>query len=93
MRKFAKLYNCDMVLVEAKTYEPMLSGRKYKTFDGDEVLLVDGTPPHKPSSSGFVHIVHKVPQGIEFTNMDIREYYAGVIGAKWVLPEEVVVNI
>jgi len=87
VRKFARFYDRDMILVDATTNEPLRLGGIYKSSDGEELLLVNGTPPHKASSSGFVQVAHKVPQGTELMNMDIREYYAGVIGAKWVLAD------
>lgn len=46
-------------------------GEIRQDFRGDFDVVLSGTPPHKPGSSGFVH----VKSG--------REYYPAVFGLLW----------
>ncbi len=64
-----------MILVDAKTKQPIEKGAKRKDFRGDELIVVGGTPPHKPGSTGRVSV--DGGQGEE-------EYYPGVVDAVWV---------
>jgi hypothetical protein len=79
-----------MILVDKTTEQPLKKGFKYKTFDGEQMLLVGGTPPHKESSTGFVTVALVVDP--EDESMDIREYYAGVLNAKWIFDPALVSN-
>ena len=42
----------------------------------EKATVISFSPPHKPSASGKVYI--------ELENGSKREYYVGVIGAKWI---------
>jgi len=46
-------------------------------LDGGTFEVQGGEPPHKPSSTGRVHGLHR-EEG------NTREYYPSVIGCKWV---------
>lgn len=50
-------------------------GELVKDFRGDEATLTGGRPPHKPSSTGFVHTAGGA------------EYYPGVFDLQWVREE------
>ena len=67
------------ILVDEKTGATVMPGDKRETFRGDICKVVGGRAPHKAESSGFVTVSfppHK--PGIT------AEFYAGVIGAKWI---------
>ncbi len=53
-----------------------VSGQEFDVGDG-RLKLIDGTPPHKPSSTGRVNV-------IDLDDGENRSYYPSVIGLKWV---------
>jgi len=70
-------YDGAYKLVDENTGKPIAIGDKRKTFRGESVTLKYGAPPHKSSSSGKV-------------GTTLGEFYASVIGAKWVPCETLV---
>jgi hypothetical protein len=64
------------VLVFEETLKPVPMGAELKTFRGEVVRVVGGQAPHKPSSSGRVH-VENVDNGWA------SEFFPGVVGATW----------
>ena len=58
-------------LVHKDTSAPVQVGETVKSFRGDEQIVLGGTPPHKPSSSGKVWVEN-------------AEYYPDVFGLKWI---------
>jgi len=56
-------------------------GDKRETGRGEVVEVTYFREPHKPSSSGKVSVVEEGLTGS-------REYYVGVIGAKWIERED-----
>jgi hypothetical protein len=68
-----------MKLIYTSSNAPVLVGDKVRV--GDEMVVVDYfRPPHKPSSSGKITV--RTAEGWT------REFYVGVIGAKWVDRED-----
>jgi len=63
-------------LVDVKTNEPVHIGDTRMTFRDDPVTIQFATPPRHSSSEG--HVTVKTERGF------IAEYYASVIGAKFV---------
>jgi hypothetical protein len=67
-----------MKLISKTTGKELIIGEVVHDFRNDPHVLIDARPPHKEGSSGFVYL----------RSMDeyasLREYYAGVIDAKWV---------
>lgn len=59
------------VLINEKTEQPVAIGEKIVSFRGLEAILLGGSPPHKPSSSGKVWVEN-------------AEYYPSVFGLKWI---------
>lgn len=55
-------------------------GETYTTKDGAKMLLVSGTPPHKPGSTGRVY-VKEINSPFRFND---REFFPNVISMKWV---------
>lgn len=82
IKKYSTGHRCDMVLVSEKDNTPLEIGKQYMAFDGEVLLLLGASPPHKPSSSGFVTVASKVEPDV--LSCDVTEYYVSVIGAKWV---------
>lgn len=74
--------NQPWVLVDADTGE--IAGRDLRVVSahGEEVMLIGGRPPHKPSSSGKVWISYD--QDVEYEYMDgSTEFYPSVFGLRW----------
>lgn len=61
-------------LIEEKTGAAVVFGESYPDFRGDLEIIVGGTPPHKPSSTG------RVETSVGMT------YFPGVFNLKWVRP-------
>lgn len=59
-------------LVYEPNGSPVLIGEILESHQGDMYRIVDGRPPHKPSSGGFVWTA------------DNREFYPSVFDLKWV---------
>jgi len=59
--------------------EPLVEGMIVMTSRGEAAILFDGSAPHKPASSGYVEITSN------YHPYDNNQYYAGVIGAEWVM--------
>lgn len=55
---------------------PAVKYKKYTTFRGETVQLVGGSAPHKPGSTGRVHVIR------EGTDYD-TEYFPSVINCRW----------
>jgi hypothetical protein len=55
-------------------------GAKVMTFRNEPVTLVGMRPPHTVNSSG--HVTVRFRDG---RSMNEHEFYAGVVGAKWVI--------
>lgn len=53
-------------------------GSHYADFRGEMAKLVGGQPPHKPSSSGFVHV-----ERVDGPVKSVIECYAGVFDMEW----------
>lgn len=82
----SKNYNDEVcVLVDQPTGRPLMIGQTVKTFRGEEVTIDGGKAPQKPSSEGKVFVHHS---GNQFKN----QYYAGVIGAEWILLDDLIVT-
>lgn len=47
-------------------------GQRIPTFRGELVEIIDFRPPHKPSSTGRVHV--------KFADGSIREFFPSVVG-------------
>jgi hypothetical protein len=61
-------------LIDEKSGKEIKPGDTVTTFRGDPMVMVSFTPPHKPSSSGFVHL--------RYPHIDSEaEFYPSVIGA------------
>lgn len=58
-------------LVDEKTNAPVSMGQAIVSFRGEEMKLLGGNPPHKPSSSGKIWV-------------EDGEYYPSVFGLKWI---------
>lgn len=71
-----------MNLVYESTGEPVQVGDMVDLSDGEKVRVSYFRKPHNPSSSGKVTVEH--------VNQDdsSREYFVGVIGAKWINRED-----
>ena len=59
----------DWILVDDNA-KPVSVGQKVTDFRGETDIIVSGTPPHKPSSTGYVEV-------------EGGRYYAGVFGLHW----------
>lgn len=62
----------NWTLVNTVNRQPVHVGDVALDFRGERHVINGGTPPHKPSSSGFIH----TSNGAEF--------YAGVCSLAWV---------
>lgn len=71
------------VLVNETSGETVESGVTLKTFRGEEVVLISGMPPHKPSSTGRVSVRSKSQTGSQASRYTSMELYPGVVGLKW----------
>lgn len=60
-------------LVNSETREPVRIGDKVKSFRGETCTVTGGTAPHKPASTGRVHVQ-------EYS----QEYFPSVFGLQWV---------
>ena len=58
-------------LVHASSGAGVAPGSELPDFRGDLDVIIDGTPPHKPSSTGRVY------------TKSGAEYYPGVFNLKW----------
>ena len=67
-------------LINTLTGEKVIIGEVVKDFRGDEAVIVGFTPPHKPSSSGRVHVR---PIESRADEMSTREYYPSVFNLKF----------
>jgi len=66
------------ILLDSDTGEPVKIGSYYKDRDCAPMKLTGGYAPHKPSSSGKVHVE------IEYDGQThSREFYPSVINAEW----------
>lgn len=64
------------ILVDTITGEPVSVGDIVTDFRGDEAVILGGTPPHKPSSTGRVYV--------RSTEGDWSgEYFPSVYNLKW----------
>jgi hypothetical protein len=61
----------NWTLVREGTNTPVAIGETIVSFRGLETILLGGSPPHKPSSSGKVWVEN-------------AEYYPSVFNLKWV---------
>jgi hypothetical protein len=59
------------ILVDEKTNVPVKMNQMIVSFRGEEMKLLGGSPPYKPSSTGKVWVEN-------------GEYYPGVFNLKWV---------
>jgi hypothetical protein len=75
MKAKCRYNNQTMMLVNATTGMPVHVGDVARTFRGEVVTVLGGSPPHKPESTGRVQV--------EIDGHDM-EYYPGVIDAKWI---------
>lgn len=64
-----------------------MNGQTVKTFRGEEVTIDGGKAPHKPSSEGKVWVTECSRQ----FKIPTREYYASVIGAEWILLDDLMI--
>lgn len=62
-------------LVHERTGKPVLERDVVLDFRGEADTIIGGRPPHKPSSSGFIHTA------------DNREVYPSVFDLKWIRAE------
>jgi len=78
MKITSKAYDDRMMvlILDDDTGKCVLKGEKHGTGRGEAFQVKGGTAPHKPSSTGKVW-------GYTEDGM-CREYYPGVINAKWV---------
>jgi hypothetical protein len=60
------------VLVHADSSTPVVLGDKARDFRGNEHVIVGGTPPHKPESTGRVYTA------------DNRECFPSVFDMRWI---------
>ncbi len=67
-----------MKLFSKTTGKELTFGQIVHDFRDDAHILISGTPPHKPSSTGFVVLRSMCDKRFE------HEYYASVIDAEWV---------
>lgn len=72
------------VLIDQATGRPLTTGQLVTTSRGEQVSVKGGRAPHKPSSEGKVW-VQKPDQTMA------SEYYAGVIGAEWILLDDLMI--
>ena len=68
-----------MKLVYESNYQPVLVGDITKTFRGDLVKVLGICEPYSPASTGRV-----IVQFVSDHPDNGREFYPGVIGAKWI---------
>lgn len=61
----------NWTLVHIATGVPVAKGEEVNDFRGDADIVVDGRPPHKPSSTGMVDVKR-------------GSFYPSVFGLKWV---------
>lgn len=73
------------VLVDQETGKMLSNGDTVKTFRGEYLRLTGGRAPHKPSSEGKVWVQ-------EPGQTMAKEYYAGVIGAEWVVLDDLMIS-
>lgn len=60
-----------------KNGDPVLAHTVHTDFRGDTAIITGGTPPHKPSASGYVHTAAG------------ESCYVGVYDMQWVKDEPV----
>jgi len=63
--------------------DPVLTGSVHKSFRGECFVVDGGTPPHKPSSGGFVHVIRTDVSGEDRIESTIT-YYPSVFDMRWV---------
>jgi hypothetical protein len=74
------MHKLGWVLVDEKTGQPVTVNTMVGLAGRDTMVkLVGGNPPHKFGSTGFVFVEYP-----DAPRMGVVEYYAGVIGCKWV---------
>ena len=71
-------YGIGYKLIDATTGADVNVGDKVFSFRGEPAVIVDASPPHKPSSTGKVIVVNMPEEGTS-------EYYPGVFNLKWVM--------
>ena len=71
----------DWKLVDKKTGAPVRYSEVRPDFRGDRRMVVGGTPPHKPSSTGRISVVDPLSES-EYP--DSQEFFPTVVGCAWV---------
>ena len=66
-----------MRLINKTTGKELIIGNVVHDFRDEPHILIGATPPHKPSSEGFV-VLRSMDE-----HAFVGEYYAGVINAAW----------
>lgn len=70
----------EMVLVDKKTLRPIMVGDLREDFRGEVHVVVEGSAPHKESSSGRVYTYRKL--GGDPANT--AGYFPSIIEAEWI---------